>query len=117
MAVGTWVGVREAGGIPILEVVGRLTLSDGTAALRGQVLAVIEQGSANLLVNLAGVPYLDSAGMGELVATHKAMLGRGGRMKLLSPSQRVRDLLRASRLDRVLESFHDEAEALRSFAV
>jgi len=113
--MNTWIGVRQLEGITVLEVVGRLTLSDGAAVLRQQVLEVIERGVSNVIVNVCEVPYVDSAGLGELVATHKAMANRGGQMMLVAPSKRVADLLRAARLDRVLSSFADEAEALRSF--
>ncbi len=113
--MATWVGVRQDGEVGVITIVGRLTLFDGVAVLREKVRDLVERGLPNVLVNLAEAPYIDSAGVGELLAAKKSLERRGGRLKLLKPDRAVRDVLRVSRIDRVLESFDDEAAALRSF--
>jgi anti-sigma B factor antagonist len=113
--VATWVGVRQAGEIAVISVVGRLTIADGCTDLREKVRDTAERGLKNLLLNLSEVPYVDSAGVGEVMAAKKVMERRGGRMKLLQPSRAVRDLLHTIRLDRLIDIFDDEAEAMRSF--
>ncbi len=114
--MATWVGVRQAGEVVVISVVGRLTMADGCLDLREKVRDTVERGLKNLLLNLSEVPYVDSAGVGEVMAAKKAMERRGGRLRLLQPSQPIRDLLRTIRLDGYLESFDDEAAAIRSFA-
>ena len=113
--MATWVGLRQAGDIVVISVVGRLTIADGCADLREKVRDTVERGLKNLVLNLSEVPYVDSAGVGEVMAAKKAMERRGGHLKLLQPSRAVRDLLRTIRLDRLLETFDDEAAAMQSF--
>ncbi|MGH9673441.1 MAG: STAS domain-containing protein [Bryobacteraceae bacterium] len=115
--MATWVGLREVGDVAILSVVGKLTLSDGTQDVRMKVREVVDRGVRRLVLNLNDVPYLDSAGIGELVAAKKAMEHRGGQMKLLEPGKTVRDALRVVKLDRVLDFCQDEAAALASFRI
>jgi anti-anti-sigma factor len=113
--MATWVGLREVGDVAIVSVVGRLTISEGSQDLRQKVHEAVARGLRHLLLNLSEVPYLDSAGIGEVVASMKVVERRGGRMKLLQPGKAVRNTLRMIKLDDVLQSIDDEAEALRSF--
>ena len=105
---------RRSGGVEILDVAGRLTLGDGTGALRDATRKAMERG-ADLLLNLSGVAYIDSAGLGELVGSYASAVSRGRRMKLLRPQKRVDSLLQMTKLYATFEIFEDEAAAVASF--
>ena len=76
---------------------------------------LMQQGHKNLLVNLAKVSYMDSAGLGELVQAYSTVSKQGGKLKLVSPTKRLKDLLVITKLSTVFESFDDEAAAINSF--
>jgi anti-sigma B factor antagonist len=104
-----------ADGVTILDLSGRLTLGEATAQFRDRVRAEAEK-NPRILLNVAGLSYMDSAGLGEMVGAHASVTSRGGQLKLLNAQQKLRDLLQITRLYTVFESFDDEASALRSFA-
>ncbi len=106
---------RLVGDVTILDLVGRMTFLQGDAALRQAVQALIDQGHRRILINLAGLAYVDSAGLGELVSAQSAVAKAGGRLKLTSPTKRTHDLLKATRLLTVLETFDGEEDAIGSF--
>jgi anti-sigma B factor antagonist len=105
---------RMADGITILDVSGRLTLGDATAQFRDRVRAEAEK-NPRILLNVAGLSYMDSAGLGEMVGAQASVTARGGQLKLVNAQQKLRDLLQITRLYTIFESFDDEATALRSF--
>jgi anti-sigma B factor antagonist len=105
---------RKAGSVEILQASGRLVLGDGTSGLRAAVRTVIDN-KADLLVDLSGVSYMDSAGLGELVASYASMTSRDREMKLLRPTDKVSSLLHITKLYSTFEVFEDEATALKSF--
>lgn len=106
---------RQAGDITIVDVQGRIMFGDGEEEFRDAVNRAIEAGRVTLVINMAEVPYVDSAGLSQLVRTFVAAGKRGGRMKLLNLTRRVRDLLTISRLLTVIEAFESEEEAVASF--
>ncbi|MBS1877810.1 MAG: STAS domain-containing protein [Acidobacteria bacterium] len=105
---------RQTGGIEILTLSGRLTLGDPTADLRDTARKALDRGS-DILVDLSGVDYMDSAGLGELVGVHAAGSNRSRRVKLLRPMQRVTQLLHLTKLYTTFEIFESETEAITSF--
>jgi anti-sigma B factor antagonist len=109
------VTTRELGDVIVVDVVGRLALGDGTAALRDVMRSLAEQGKKHIVLNLAAVNFVDSSGLGELVRTHASVRSHGGQLKLSNPSKHVHDLLKMTKLDRVLDIVQDEASALNSF--
>jgi anti-sigma B factor antagonist len=109
------VTTRQLGDATVLDIVGRIALMDGSAQLRDAIGVLMEQGKKRIVLNLAGVDFVDSSGLGELVRTHASVRSHGGQLKLLNPSKHVHDLLRMTKLDRVLEIEPDEASALNSF--
>jgi len=111
------VNTRSVEGIAILEVTGRITLGDGSAGLREAVRNVIDGGTKKVLLNLYGVGYIDSSGLGELVRTYSSVRNQGGHIKLVNPSKRVQDLLQMTRLAVIFDVQADEASALQSFGV
>jgi anti-sigma B factor antagonist len=107
---------RMAGNVAIVKVTGDITLNKGgDVLLKDKVQSLIQQGQKNLLVDLSGVSYVDSAGLGELVQAYATAKNRGGAMKLLNVTKRLRDLLVVTKLLTVFDTFENEAEALASF--
>lgn len=107
---------RTAGRAVVLELRGRLFFDeDGDQLLRREVAARIAAGEHNLLLDLSGVTQMDSAGVGTLVAVYLHALKRGGKLKLLRPSDRVVRVLHMTRLDTAFEVFENENDAVRTF--
>ena len=106
---------RQAEGITVLDVRGRITLGEGNVMLRDIVRGLLEKGSRRILLNLKDVDYVDSSGLGELVRSYTTVRNQGGQLKLVNLSGRVRDLLQATSLTAVFEIHEDEAGAIRSF--
>ena len=108
--------VREIGTITVVDLSGKITIGSGDVVLRETVTRLFDEGKKQILLNLAKVSYMDSAGIGELVACHKRAVEKSGELKLLNPSGKVFDLLQLTKLDEVFETHKDEKEALVSFA-
>ena|SRR5580698_5947167 len=107
---------RQVNDVTVVDVSGRITLGEGTNVMRDGVRDLIAGGHRKVLLNLAEASYIDSSGFGELVSSHTSLIRAGGRLKLTSPTERVKTLLRMTNLDKVFEVHEDEARALRSFA-
>ncbi len=107
---------RIAGNVAIIKLTGDITLNKGgDVQLKDKVQSLLQQGQKQLLVDLSGVSYVDSAGLGELVQAYATTKNRGGALKLLNVTKRLKDLLVVTKLLTVFESFDDEASALASF--
>ena len=104
------------GNVAIVKVTGDITLNKGgDVLLKDKVQSLIQQGQKNLLVDLGGVSYVDSAGLGELVQAYATTKNRGGALKLLNVTKRLRDLLVVTKLLTVFDTYDNEAAALASF--
>src|ERR1700688_3995867 len=108
------VSTRERDGVTIIDVLGRIVLGDGTALLRNTIGDLLEHGKERVALNLRGVEFVDSAGLGALVRALVSIRTRGGQLKLVGPGRHVHDLLRITKLDRVFDIEPDEASALKS---
>jgi len=106
---------REVDGVTILDISGKITLGAASAELRGVVSDALSKGSKKILLNLADVGYVDSAGLGELVSAYTTVKNGGGTLKLLHVTKKVSDLLVITKLVTVFETFEDEAAAVASF--
>jgi len=106
---------RQAGDVTILDLSGDVRIGEGAVSLRDSIRNLADQGKTKLLLNLAGVKYMDSTGVGELIANYTTVTRQGGQLKLLSLTQRIRDLLVITKLLTVFDSYDNEAEALKSF--
>jgi anti-sigma B factor antagonist len=107
---------RTEGDVTILEFDGNIVLGEASGTLRDAVRASIADGARKLLLDLQGVNYIDSAGLGELVGCFATAEKRGAVMKLLNLQQKVIGLLQITKLFTVFEVFDDEDVALRSYA-
>ncbi len=106
---------RTVGEVKILDCSGQITLGEGTKAVRDSVHAILEQGCKKLILNLADVNYIDSAGVGELVSTYASVTNRGGQLKLLHLTRKIRELLTITKLLTVFQTHDDESQAITSF--
>lgn len=107
---------RIVGQVAIVKVTGDITLNKGgDVLLKDKVQSLIQQGQKNILLDLSGVSYVDSAGLGELVQAYATTKNRGGALKLLSVTKRLKDLLVVTKLLTVFDTYDAEADALASF--
>ena len=106
---------RQAGDVAILDLNGEVRIGDSATALRGALRALVAAGNKKILLNLAGVRYIDSSGIGELIANYTTVGRTGGQLKLLSLTDKVQDLLVITKLLTVFDVYEAEAEALSSF--
>lgn len=107
--------VRHVEDIAIIDISGRITLGEGNVMLRESIRQLLEKGNKKIILNLHGVGYVDSSGVGELVKSYTTIRSHGGQMKLVSLSQRLHDLLQMTRLYTVFDIQADEASAIQSF--
>ena len=106
---------RTVGDVTILDMKGKMTLGDGDEVLRNKVAAMIMAGSKKIILNLGDVPYIDSAGLGEIVRTYTTVSRQGGSLKLLNLTKRITDLLSITKLLTVFDTFEAEGDAVKSF--
>jgi anti-sigma B factor antagonist len=104
------------GDVTVIDAAGRITLGADTALLRETIHELAEAGHNKIVLNLAGVTYIDSAGIGELVSAYVTFRGRGGAIKLVSLTERVQELMSTAKLHTIFEVFDDERKAVSSFA-
>jgi anti-sigma B factor antagonist len=106
---------RTVNEVTILDLKGKMTLGEGDELLKDKINSLLAAGRRKLLLNLEGVPYIDSAGLGEVVRTYTTVSRQGGSLKLLNLTKRIEDLLAITKLLTVFETFDSEAEAVQSY--
>ena len=106
---------RQVGDITVVDVSGRITLGEGSSALRDVLRDLLANGKKKILLNLSEVSYIYSSGIGELVSGFTSVSNQGGTLKLLGLTKRVKDLLQITKLYTVFDVHEDEAHAIRSF--
>ncbi|HEY7449024.1 MAG TPA: STAS domain-containing protein [Vicinamibacterales bacterium] len=106
---------RTSGDIMILDLKGRMTLGEGDELLKDKINSLLLQGYKKLVLNLEHVPYIDSAGLGEIVRTYTTVSRQGGSLKLLNLTKRIEDLLSITKLLTVFETYDSESEVVKSF--
>jgi anti-sigma B factor antagonist len=107
---------RVVNNVTILDLKGKITLGEGDEALKEKINELVHKNSKKILLNLEGVPYIDSAGLGEIVRTYTTVSRQGGQLKLLNLTKRITDLLAITKLLTVFETFDSESEALKSYS-
>ena len=107
---------RQVGDVTVIDVAGRITLGEGSSALRDTLRDLVTKNQKKILLNLGDVSYIDSSGIGELVSGFTTVTNSGGNLKLLNLNKRVKDLLQITKLYTVFDVHEDEAGAIRSFA-
>ena len=106
---------RQAGDVTVLDMSGKITIGEGSVTLRTAIRRVLEEGKRRILLNLGGVSYIDSSGIGELVSSYTAINKEEGQLKLLNLTQKLQDLLAITKLLTVFDVYENEAEALNSY--
>jgi len=107
---------RQVGDVSVVDVAGRITLGEGSSALRDMMRDLVSKSQKKILLNLGEVSYIDSSGIGELVSGFTTVTNSGGNLKLLGLNKRVKDLLQITKLYTVFDVHEDEAGAIRSFS-
>lgn len=108
--------VRESGAIPILDVRGRLTIGEPSEQLHDALEAAVKGGARKVIVDLHGVPQIDSSGISALVRISIKLTREGGALRLVCGPGRVRDALTVTRLVEAIPTFDTESAALANFA-
>ncbi|HTY63890.1 MAG TPA: STAS domain-containing protein [Acidobacteriota bacterium] len=107
--------IRKAKDIVIIDAEGKMVLGDGDVEIKQAVDDLVQKGNKSVILNLAKVPYLDSAGLGEIMRCFTALRRDGGNFKLVSPNQRIIDLLNITKLLNVFDIYDSESSAIKSF--
>jgi anti-sigma B factor antagonist len=106
---------RQVGDVTIVDIRGRIELGEESASVRDMVLQLLNNGHKKILLNLGAVDYIDSMGLGSLVAAFARVRKQGGEMKLLNLTNKVTDLMQVTKLYTVFDIMNDEAVAVKSF--
>lgn len=106
---------REMNDITIVDLSGQLTMGEASASLRDEVRDEIGHGARKIVLNLAGITYIDSSGLGELTSAYTSVKNRDGELKLLNLTKRVHDLMQITKLYTVFDVYDDEKKAIGSF--
>ena len=116
LVINLYINERRSADVTILDLKGRLRVGGNAVALHRTIRSLILEKKLQILLNLAGVTFIDSCGLGELVASQVSVENKGGEIKLLGLTDTLRDLLTATRLLAVFDTFENEADAIQSFA-
>ena len=106
---------RRVGDVSVVDVAGRITLGDGSSALRQLLHDMLASGQKKILLNVRNVSSIDSSGIGELVSGFTTVANLGGTLKLLGLTSRIKDLLQITKLNTIFDVHDDEAHAIGSF--
>ena len=106
---------RNVSDVTVLDLKGKMTLGEGDELLKDKINSLLAAGKKKLLLNLEAVPYIDSAGLGEVVRTYTTVSRQGGSLKLLNLTKRIEDLLSITKLLTVFDTYDNEADAVKSF--
>jgi anti-sigma B factor antagonist len=106
---------RAVGGVTVLDLQGKMLIGEGDELLREKINQLVENGTQKIVLNLAEVPYVDSAGLGEIVRCYTTVSRKNGKLKLLNLTKRIHDLLSITKLLTVFETYDTEEEVVKSF--
>jgi anti-sigma B factor antagonist len=106
---------RTVNDVTVLDLKGKMTLGEGDELLKDKINSLLAAGKKKLLLNLESVPYIDSAGLGEVVRTYTTVSRQGGSLKLLNLTKRIEDLLSITKLLTVFDTYDNEADAVKSY--
>ena len=109
------VSSRQVNGVTVVDMMGRITLGEGSVVLRDTIRDLLGKGEKKILLNLGNVTYIDSSGIGELVSAFTSVRNQGGELKLLNLTKKVHDLLQITKLYTVFDIRDDETAAVGAF--
>ena len=106
---------RIVGDVVIIDLKGRVTHGSGDLEMRETIQQLLDEGKRKFVINLEKVTFMDSAGIGELVACHKRAVEKGAMIKILKPNEKLLDLFTITKLIEIFDIYENEKEALKSF--
>jgi anti-sigma B factor antagonist len=107
---------KASGDVTVIKITGDITLNQGgDVLLKDKIQSLLQQGQKKLVLDLGGVAYVDSAGLGQLVQIHATTRNNGGSLRIANVTKKLKDLLVVTKLVTVFDSYDSEAEALASF--
>ena len=107
---------REVNGVSVIDLEGRIVLGEESNSFRERVKSLLAAGKKKIVLNLANVSYIDSAGLGTLVATFHSARSQGATLKLANLGQKFKEVLQVTKLMTVFDTYDNEAAAIQSFA-
>ena len=113
--INLYLNQRREGDVSVLDLKGRLRVGGNTVALHKSIRCLVVEKKTLILLNLAGVVYIDSCGLGELVASQISIENEGGKLKLVGLTDALRALLTVTRLLTIFDSYDNEADAMQDF--
>lgn len=114
--INLYISERRAGDVTILDLKGRLRVGGNAVALHRSIRSLILEKKLLILLDLAGVDFIDSCGLGELVASQVSVEKKGGQLKLVGLTETLRELFTVTRLSTAFHIFETEADAIQGFA-
>src|ERR1700732_1965706 len=106
---------QEVNGVTVLESEGRIVLGEESNAFRERVKSLLAAGKKKIVLNLANVTYIDSAGLGTLVATFHSARSQGATLKLTNLGSKFKEVLQVTKLMTVFDTYDNETAAIQSF--
>lgn len=103
------------GNVTIIEPKGKITIGEGDLILREEINKLLSEDKKSLVLDLGGVSYMDSAGVGELVSVYTSVKNRGGELKLSCLTKKIKDLLQITQLMTIFDTYESTPEALNAF--
>lgn len=113
--INLYLNQRRVADVTILDLKGRIRIGGGTVSLHKAIRCLAEEGNVQILLSLAGVSFIDSSGLGELISSHITLNNKGGAIKLVHLTESLRELMTITKLLPVFEVYDDESSALGSF--
>jgi len=108
------VKTRKVDNVVVMDLSGKLTIGEPVMQLRDALRVQVAEGDSKFIVNLGDVSYVDSSGLGELVSSYTTVRNKGGDVKLLKLTAKIKDLLQMTKLLTVFDVYDDEAKAVAS---
>ena len=116
LVINLYINERRSADVTILDLKGRLRVGGNAVALHRSIRSLLLEKKTRIVLNLAGVTFIDSCGLGELIASQVSVENKGGEIKLMGLTDSLRELLTVTRLLAVFETYENEADAIQSFA-
>jgi anti-sigma B factor antagonist len=113
--VNLYIHERRERDVAVLDLKGRIRINGGTLALHRSIRCLVEEGKTKILLNLAGVTHIDSTGLGELISSYITVSNKGGQIKLVHLTERLKDIMTITKLLTVFDVYDNEPDALASF--
>ena len=106
---------REEGAVVVIEPKGKITIGEGDVLLREEITKLLSEEKKHLVLDLGGISYMDSAGVGELVSVYTSVKNRGGELKLACLTKKIKDLLQITQLMTIFDTYETTQEAVSAF--